>query len=339
MQAVNRYAERSVSVIIVNYDAGPLLASAAEAVLACSVPVEVFVIDNASTDDSIELLRQRHPSEPRLNVILNSDNLGFSRASNIGLTKARGEFVLLLNPDCIIKPGTIERMLDVLQQHPEAGAAGCLIRNADGTEQAGCRRNVPTPWRTLVRVLHLDRVFSGHPRFRNFVLTRTPLPTAPVPVEAISGAFMLARREAVESVGLLDEAYFLHCDDLDWCMRFYAAGWKILFVPNVEVVHYQGACSADRPIFVLWHKHKGMVRFYRKFFRHQYPLLLMVLVVLAVWTRFSVCAGGVLVKHGLQFARARSATTRNYARATITRYDETTVPITAKIQRRMRRDA
>lgn len=198
---------------------------------------------------------------------------------------------MLLNPDAVIKPDTLEKMLETLVAYPEAGMAGCLLRNPDGTEQIGCRRSVPTPWRSLVRVFHLDILFPYHPRFRNFVLTRQPLPETPVFLEAISGAFMLVRREALEEVGLLDEKYFIHCEDLDWCMRFRQAGWKILFVPKVEVVHYSGTCSKDRPVFVLWHKHKGMIRFYRKFFRQQYPWPLMLLVTAAVWMRFMLLAG------------------------------------------------
>lgn len=206
----------------------------------------------------------------------------------MGIKGGQSDYVLVLNPDCIVNPDTLARMIEQLELRPDAGMAGCLIRNPDGSEQAGCRRAHPTPWRTLVRVLHLNKLFERHPRFRTFLLHQEPLPTRPVEVEAISGAFMLVRRVAIERVGLLDEGYFLHCEDLDWCMRFRRAGWKILFVPDVEVVHYKGTCSKDRPLFVLWHKHKGMVRFYRKFFRHQYPLPLMVIVVAGVWLRFSM---------------------------------------------------
>jgi len=92
-------------------------------------------------------------------------------------------------------------------------------------------------------------------------------------------------------VGLLDEAYFLHCEDLDWFMRFRQQGWRVLFVPDVSIVHAKGVCSSSRPVRVEWHKHKGMLRFYRKFFRHQYPLPLMVLVFVMVWIRFLFVAG------------------------------------------------
>lgn len=101
---------------------------------------------------------------------------------------------------------------------------------------------------------------------------------------------MFVRRAALEQVGPLDEGYFLHCEDLDWCMRFRQAGWKIMFVPDVAVIHFKGQSSKARPIRVLWHKHKGMIRFYQKFFRREYSWALMVLVAIAVWTRFSLLA-------------------------------------------------
>jgi hypothetical protein len=287
------------SALIVNFNGGSLLTAAVRSVLASSVTVELLVADNGSTDGSLELLRRSVGSDARLRIIENHCNLGFARACNLLLTQARGDYLLALNPDALIQPDTLERMAQALQTHPNAGMAGCLIRNPDGSEQAGCRRAVPTPWRSLVRVLYLHRFFPRHRYFRGFVLARKPLPSGPVPVEAISGAFMLVRRQALKQVGPLDEGYFMHCEDLDWCMRFRQAGWQILFVPDVEVVHYKGTCSQGRPIFVEWHKHKGMVRFYRKFFRHQYPLPLMALVMVAVWTRFGLHVARALIQRML----------------------------------------
>ncbi|MDQ6962506.1 MAG: glycosyltransferase family 2 protein, partial [Mariprofundaceae bacterium] len=127
-------------------------------------------------------------------------------------------------------------------------------------------------------------------RFECCLMHEMPLPEKAIDIEAISGAFMLVKREALEDVGAMDEGYFLHCEDLDWCMRFRQKNWNILFVPDIEITHAKGVCSEGRPIRVEWHKHKGMVRFYRKFFRHQYPMVFMWLVVTAVWARFSIIA-------------------------------------------------
>ena len=276
-----------VSIIVVNFNGGELLAECVRAVLASTVPVEVLVSDNGSTDGSIALLQQAIV-DARLHIEENHQNLGFAAANNRVIPLAKGDYLLILNPDCLIRPDTLELMLQQLELHPDVGMAGCLIRNPDGSEQAGCRRRVPTPWRTLVRLLGLDRIFPNHPKFESIVMHQKPLPVEPAFKEALSGAFMLLRRTTMEEVGLMDEGYFLHCEDLDWCMRFRQKGWKILFVPHVEVIHAKGACSHARPVRVEWYKHKGMVRFYRKFFRHQYPLPLMLLVALAVWGRFLV---------------------------------------------------
>ncbi len=284
------------SVVTVNFNAGALLADCARAVLSSSSDVEMIVVDNASTDGSAAGLREALGADPRLCVLDAGANLGFARATNIGMRAAHGDFLLLLNPDCLVTPDAIGHMRAVMEAHPEAGMAGCLITNPDGTEQAGCRRAVPTPWRSLVRTLGLARLFPGRAVFSDdFVLAGRPLPPGPARVEAISGAFMMVRRSALERVGGLDEGYFLHCEDLDWCMRFREAGFQVLFVPDVTVVHHKGHSSRDRPVRVLWHMHRGMIRFYGKFFRARYPLPLMWLVYAGVWLRFGAASLRALV--------------------------------------------
>ncbi|WP_024335020.1 glycosyltransferase family 2 protein [Desulfotignum balticum] len=276
------------SVLIVNYNGGELVLDSVRAVLISSVRVQVLVWDNASADGSPDSLEKAFAGESRFALFRYSENIGFAAGVNRLLEKAKGKFLLLLNPDCVLKTDTIETVAQVLDENPDAGMAGCLLRNPDGSEQAGCRRQVPTPWRSLVRVLHLDKVFPGHPRFQSISLNSTPLPDNPVEAEAISGAFMLVTRKALEDVGPLDDHYFMHCEDLDWCMRFRQKGWQILFVPDASAIHHQGHCSISRPIAVELYKHKGMLRFYDKFFRHQYPGLLMWLVKASVWLRFGL---------------------------------------------------
>ncbi|HYE37797.1 glycosyltransferase [Methylocaldum sp.] len=277
---------KQISVIIVNFNAGRFLSDCVRSVLASTVPVEVIVADNQSTDISLDILRQDFPGEDRLKIIENQENLGFAKANNVALPFAQGDYVLFLNPDCLICPDTLAKMLAIMEEHPQAGMAGCLIRNPDGSEQAGCRRAVPTPWRTFVRLTYLYKLSKYHPKLNSFIQTEVPLPAEPVEIEAISGAFMLVRQSALEAVGPMDEGYFMHCEDLDWCMRFRQAGFQILFVPDIEILHVGGVCSASRPALVEYYKHKGMVRFYRKFFRHQYPAFLMWLVMLGIGIRY-----------------------------------------------------
>ena len=279
----------AVSLILVNYNAGPLLTEAVGAALASSVPVEVIVSDNGSRDDSLERLRQVHGGDARLRILENGANLGFAAANNRALPLARAERLLFLNPDCLVAPDTLERLIAILDARPEVGMIGCLVCDPDGAEQVACRRAIPDPWIALRRLLHLDRLNPAG-EGRRLDQRHQPLPTVPVEVEAISGSFMLTTRRALERVGPLDEGYFLHCEDLDWFVRFHEAGLKILFVPDVRVIHHKGACSTGDPLAVERHKHRGMVRFFRKHQARRHSRAFGWLVVVGIWMHFGLKA-------------------------------------------------
>ena len=301
MNVFNQQTRPVVSAVIVNFNSGPLVLQAIEAVLTCSMAVEVIVSDNGSTDGSTDLVTELARRDPRVRLIRNAENLGFARANNIGLEQGTGDYLLVLNPDCVLQPGTLETMVEALRADPQVGMAGCLIENPDGTEQPGCRRSIPTPLSSLATFSRLDRILPRLVPRKQVHLNREPLPTEPVLVEAISGAFMLIRREAMEDVGLFDDGYFLHCEDLDWCARFSRRGWKILFVPQARAVHFKGTCSKDRPLFVLWHKHKGMVRFFRKFQYQDHALPFNWFVMGGIWSRFALMSAVSLVGRTAQW--------------------------------------
>ena len=282
-----------ISTIIVNYNAGSLLGKCVESLLNSSFEVEIIVVDNASTDGSLNALHD----VPFIKILKNPTNMGFAAACNSGARVASAPFLLFINPDCSFKPNALADLFESLTIDEQVGMVGGLLANSDGTEQAGGRRAVPTPWRSFVRAVGLVNFSDRWPRlFYDFHLHKQPLPDHAIEVEAISGACMMVKREAMQDVGEWDEGYFLHCEDLDWCMRFRQKGWKILFVSSAQITHVLGVCSRSRPLFVEWHKHKGMMRFYRKFFRYQYPGLLMVLVSTGVWLRFGLVATHYLVK-------------------------------------------
>ncbi len=289
-----------VSAVIVNHDAGTMLVDAVRAALAQSA--EVIVVDNGSTDSSMDELAVAFVGEPRLRMHFAKENLGFAAGCNLGLRLATRRHLLFLNPDCILQPGSLKRMVEVLVSNSRIGMVGGLLTNPDGSEQGGGRRDMPTPWRSFVRAFGLSRLGQRWPRlFADFHLHEQPLPKKPMGVEAISGALMLIKRAALKDVGPWDEAYFLHCEDLDMCMRFRQRGWRVVFVPDAPVIHYRGHCSRARPFFVEWHKHKGMARFYRKFYRQQYPGVLMAIVDAGIWLRF----GLVSLYHAVRLARQR----------------------------------
>jgi lipopolysaccharide/colanic/teichoic acid biosynthesis glycosyltransferase len=278
-------SKQPVSVIIVNYNGGALLIDCVrEALLQVE---EVIVVDNASSDTSMSILVEQFSNEPRLMVQLETTNLGFAAGCNLGISLSTQQYLLFLNPDCLIGANSVYRMVEVLEIDPSTGMVGGLLTNPDGSEQGGGRRAIPTPWRSFVRAFGLTRFRNRFPKlFFDFHLHRQTLPAEPIDVEAISGALMLVRRAAIDDVGLWDETYFLHCEDLDWCMRFRQRGWRILFIPDAPVLHHKGHSSKARPFFVEWHKHKGMQRFYKKFFQQQYPGPLMWLVNVGIWFRF-----------------------------------------------------
>jgi GT2 family glycosyltransferase len=290
-------------VVIVNFNTGGFLRDAVESLLRSQSVTHIYIVDNASTDESLDLLQQRH--DDRLTIIRNTANLGFAAACNIGLKQATCENLLLLNPDCQVKEGAIDLLITALRSTDCVGMVGPLLLNPDGSEQAGGRRRLPMLSLVLVRatgVTGLRRVLPF--KLPNFLLHHDPLPERPVEVEAISGACMMVRREMIADIGPLDEAYFLHCEDLDWCMRALRGGWKVLFVPHAKVVHHKGVSTRSWPLGVDYYKHKGLVRFYRELIGELYPRWFMALLAAAIWTRFGGRAALHLLSQGAERVRS-----------------------------------
>lgn len=271
--------------IMVNYNAGPLLEKAVSAALAAVPAMQVIVVDNNSSDDSLCSIESLPAVEPRLQIDRNDDNLGFARANNQVMRRTDADYYVLLNPDCVLEVDTVARVVDAMAKDGSIGLASCMIKNADGTIQKTCRREFPTPWTGLVRSLGLNWLFGEHGFAADFDKgCEIPRTEEAEYVEAISGAFMVARSSAVRKVGLLDEGYFMHCEDLDWCMRFWLNGYKVAFVPKAVAIHFKG--GSGRSVRVIWHLHKGMLRFYRKYYLDRYPQPVSWLVYAGVIARF-----------------------------------------------------
>ncbi len=268
-----------------NYNAGDWLEKSVTSLMGSSIPMSVYVVDNNSTDGSIQKVRQIKELR-ELKIIENKENRGFAAANNQVLNTVPSDYYVLLNPDCKVQPDTVNKVLGAMEQDKCIGLASCLIRDPDGAIQKTCRRRFPTPWSGFVRILGLHRVSRNYPVFANFDLGEQQTGNGVEFVEAVSGAFMVANGEAIRAVGVLDEEYFMHCEDLDWCMRFWKSGYKVAFVPRVEVVHAKGGSSGSKKWRVNWHLHRGMIRFYSKFYKEKYPLPLMWLVFAGVGLRF-----------------------------------------------------
>lgn len=253
-----------LSVIIVNYNVRQFLENALISVYRAleGLQGEVFVVDNASDDGSVEMVKAKFP---RVILIENKTNVGFAKANNTALKRAAGEFVLLLNPDTIVQEDTFRVMLRFFHETPNAGLAGCKILNPDGTFQLPCRRSFPTPWVAFTKIFGLSALFPKSRLFGKYNLTYLSEDET-YELDAVSGSFMFARRQAVEKVGVLDETFFMYGEDLDWCYRFNQAGYKVYYVHNTTIVHFKGESTRRSDMDEILVFYRAMQLFVEKHF-------------------------------------------------------------------------
>lgn len=249
-----------VGVVIVNYNSGGYLLRCLEYLCRSLEPLSIVVVDNNSTDNSLNSVEGFDSGENDLNVIKHETNRGFSVAVNIGRKNLDCEYLMLLNPDSQVHPHSVSSLRDVLKEHPEAGIVGALVFNEDGTEQRGCRRNEPTIARSVVNALGLRQFLEG------VDLTGDALPDKPFAVDAVSGSAMMARTRYFDEIGGMDESYFLHCEDLDVCRKMRDAGHHVLFEPRVSIFHRQGGSTGANFRKIEKLKHQGMMRYYLSYY-------------------------------------------------------------------------
>lgn len=235
-----------LSVIIVNWNAGAYLPAALHSLFAAQtaarLTMEVWLVDNASTDGSAAWVQQHHR---QVCVIANAENRGFAAANNQGIRRTSGRFLLLLNPDTVLPPTALAILTDYLEQHPRVGAVGPRLVGARGKTQGGAAGFDPSPATIFNYATFLYRLFPG--RMRGLWLPRSLYQQGrPLPVDWVSGACMVVRRQAAEAAGPLDEGYFMYSEDVEWCRRMRKAGFAIVCYPAVEVVHLIGGSSRQR---------------------------------------------------------------------------------------------
>jgi len=257
-----------VSVVIPSYNTRDLMEQALRTVMEAAVDleVEIFVVDNASSDDSVEMVRT---SFPTVKLICNERNVGFAAANNIAFEQAAGRYVLLLNSDTVVRPDTLRTLVTFLDDHPKAAAAGCKILNPDGTLQIDCRRGFPTPMAAFWKLAGMSRLFPKSARFARYNLTYLD-PEEVNEVDALSGSCMMVRRETILQVGPLDDTYFMYGEDLDWCYRMRQAGWLIYYVPHTSIIHFRGQSGRAVQMRVQFRKNKAMAIFVQKHMRRRY---------------------------------------------------------------------
>jgi len=249
--------------LVLSYNVRTYLALALRTALAAcrSLNAEVLVVDNASADGSAEMVESDFP---QVRLVRSPKNLGFSGGNNLGIKAARGRYVLLLNPDVLVHPNAFAALVSYLDAHPEVGAAGGRIINPDGTSDPGARRGFPSASAAFYRMVGLSYIFPHSPRFARYNMLYLD-ESRETEVDAVSGCFMCVRREVVEAVGGLDEAFFMYGEDLDWCYRIRSAGWKVAYVPGAEIVHFKGESTRSLPrARQLYEFHRAMHIFVRK---------------------------------------------------------------------------
>lgn len=268
---VGSEAETTVTAVIVTATGSVGLLDACLDSLRAAHPANValstVVVDNASTDGLADAVARGHPW---VSLHLLPTNRGFAAATNVGIGRTDDEFVLLLNPDTEVPPGAIEGLVSVLRRTPAAAVAGPRLVDRSGTADHNAKRTFPT---RVAAVRHFlpaaapGRASTGYAAGAVGEFDEAP-------VDAVSGSCMMVRREALDDVGLLDEAYWMYGEDLDWCRRFGRHGWKVIYCGGTTVLHVKhGVTGRHRTLRTNWAFHRAMGRFYRKFEAGRQPLL------------------------------------------------------------------
>lgn len=255
----------NLSIIIVSWNVRDLLRRCLHSI---SVPntqyptpnTQLIVVDNASSDGSVEMLRDEFPA---VQVIANSENRGFTAANNQGLTVAQGCYLLLLNPDTEVVGDALATMVGYLEEHPEVGALGPLLRYPDGCLQSS-RRRFPTLATALVESTVVQEWWPDNRFLRRYYLADTPNDVVQ-PVDWLVGACLLVRRKAYEQAGGLDEGFFMYSEEMDWCKRIKDAGWLIVYLPTATVIHHEGKSSEQVVAARHIHFQSSKVRYFRKY--------------------------------------------------------------------------
>lgn len=252
----NRSTERiSLSVIVVAYGNSDMVRKCLRSLLECRHEVgelTVWVVDNNSPDGTVQVVREEFPE---VRLLCSQTNDGFSVANNKVLNEFRDDYCLLLNPDTEMRPGVIRHLLLEMEGMSDVGLMGCRLITANGTFDHAAKRRIPTPFTAFSYLLNRNGNSAYlAPEVGEFMLAD---------VEAINGAFMLARRSAVHDVGGLDERYWMYAEDLDWCVRMRKSGWRVMYDGRVTCVHLKGGVSGRaRSPKLNWHFHRSMHLFY-----------------------------------------------------------------------------
>jgi GT2 family glycosyltransferase len=273
-----------VSALIVSYNVRASLLDALRVLYSSKgTAVEAVVVDNASTDGSVDALEAAFP---QVKVIRLGENVGFGRANNAGLEKCDGDLVLLVNPDVMVDEDCVRNLARFMSNTPAAGAAGPKLIRPDGRPDLAARRAFPSPTSALYRFLGLSRLFPKSSRFNRYNLGHLPADSVHE-IDAGTAACLIVRRAAIDQVGFFDPDYFMYGEDLDLCYRLRSGGWKIFYVPEAVALHVKGSSTRQASRRMRYEFHRAMWVFHRKHYASRTPALGNGMVWVGIWARWA----------------------------------------------------
>jgi N-acetylglucosaminyl-diphospho-decaprenol L-rhamnosyltransferase len=294
--------EPALDIVIVSYRSREMLRNCLSSLRSHSPAraARVWVVDNASRDGTVEMVRSEFPE---VELIASDENLGFSKANNLAIRRGSAAYVLALNPDTIMVENALDQMLALMELNPSIGIAGCRLELEDGTFDHAARRSFPTPLGALAHFMGIGRSRKAPASLAQY---RAPA-TESGPVDAVNGAFMLMRRSALDEVGLFDEGYWMYMEDLDLCYRLKRVGWLTWYDPSVKIVHIKAGTSGKyRKPRLNYAFHYGMFRFYRKHYAATHGVLKNIAVYVGIAVKLLLSMSRSGFRRRLLRGRSRS---------------------------------
>lgn len=277
-----------LSIIIVNYNTYALTKQTIDSIIEKnhSFNYEILLVDNASADGSIEKLKidfNNIISNKILKVFINKSNLGFAKANNIGIKASNGKYILLLNSDTVINEDCLDKCISQMEKDSNIGALGCKVVLPDEKLDHACKRGFPTPKASLYYLLKLHKINAQKYGYYDALhLNEDDIGE----VDSLMGAFMLMPKVVLDKVGLLDEDFFMYGEDIDLCYRIKEGGYKILYYPKAQIIHYKGGSSKKKRTKVIYDFHQAMWIFYKKHYYKEYSFVISVLVYIGIWAKY-----------------------------------------------------
>lgn len=270
-----------LSIIILNYNVKELLINCLDSIFKNKKSTDkwqVIVVDNASSDESVEAVKKEFP---QVELIENTENLGFSAGNNVGVKKAKAPVILFLNPDTRVVGDAIQKTYQYLLTNPDIGAITCWVELPDGKLDYSCHRGFPTPWNSFCYFSGLSKLFPHSALFSSYTASYLDIKTTHE-IDCLTGAFLMVRKIAGEQIDWWDPDYFFNGEDIEFCYSLKEKGWKIFFYPQVKIIHYKGSSAGKEKSKTISHGVSAMRIFYKKHFYNKYPPILRDLILAGI---------------------------------------------------------